>query len=113
LAMKAHSQPEMREAMAQAEAIMRSRRHLRPRAPDDFTLETADEMLDFWGKISRVLFVALPGLVAASLVVGGLDIMNFVLLGVALGTGVGILAGVYPASRAARLDPIAALRHET
>src|SRR5207247_2168843 len=33
VAMKARSQPEMRAALAQAEAIMRSRRHLRPREP--------------------------------------------------------------------------------
>src|SRR5207248_3106818 len=54
VAMKARTEPEMREALGQAEAIMRNRRHLRPRQADDFTLETADEVLDFWGKISRV-----------------------------------------------------------
>src|SRR5213596_621185 len=83
VAMKARSQAEMREALGQAEAIMRNRRHLRPRQPDDFTLETADEVLDFWGKISRVLFLALPGLVAISLVVGGIVIMNIMLMAVA------------------------------
>ena len=72
----------LREAQQEAEGIMRARRQLRPAQENDFILETADEAISFWDNISRILFMALPGLVAISLVVGGIVIMNIMLVSV-------------------------------
>lgn len=69
----------LREAQMEVEGIMRARRGLRPGEANDFSLETADEAISFWDNISRILFIALPGLVAISLVVGGIVIMNIML----------------------------------
>ncbi|MDH5803998.1 MAG: FtsX-like permease family protein, partial [Gemmatimonadota bacterium] len=181
LLVKAPDEPTMLAAMAETEAVMRKRRGLRPAQDNNFVLETSEALLDFWGKINQILAVALPGLVSISLVVGGIVIMNIMLmsvsertreigirkalgakrrdirrqflvesaalavlgatlgigtgLGVAwiveaispmpasispvsivlaliLGGGVGIGAGIYPAARAAKLDPVNAMRQE-
>ncbi len=77
------SVPLMREAMEEVTALMRARRGLRPGQDNNFHLETAEGALSEWEKISRILFLALPGLVAISLVVGGIVIMNIMLMAVA------------------------------
>ncbi len=73
----------MRQAEDEVTALMRARRGLRPSEDNNFHLETAEGALSAWDKISRVLFMALPGLVAISLVVGGIVIMNIMLMAVA------------------------------
>lgn len=171
----------VRPVQAEVEGLMRVRRRLRPSENNNFAAETADDSLSFWDTISTILFTALPALVGISLVVGGVVIMNIMLvsvmertreigvrkalgarrrdiltqvliesatlstvgaafgvatglmlasfvaavsplpaavspfwvtLGVLLGTGVGIGAGVYPAARASKLHPVDALRYE-
>ena len=75
--------PTMRAAEEEANALMRVRRGLRPAEPNNFHLETSEAALSEWEKISTILFMALPGLVAISLVVGGIVIMNIMLMAVA------------------------------
>ena len=73
---------DLRDLQREIEGIMRARRRLRPAEENNFSVETADETLSFWDRISQILFLALPGLVGISLVVGGIVIMNIMLVSV-------------------------------
>ena len=79
---QALEQADVRPLQREIEGIMRARRRLRPAQDNDFVVETAEDALAFWDDISRILFIALPGLVSISLVVGGVVIMNIMLVSV-------------------------------
>jgi len=67
-------------AMDDATVAMRIERRLRPREPDNFGMFTSDTFLDIYHTATNGIFAVLIGVVALSLVVGGIVIMNIMLM---------------------------------
>lgn len=178
---KTEEGPVFDNAQDEAKLVMRGRRHIAPSAEEDFFIGTKDSYISLWKSISSAFFAVFIMVSSISAVVGGIVIMNVMLvsvtertkeigirralgatqqdilkqfltesviqcivggaigivggflcatalrtftsfpasvqtwvavLGVVLSSGIGIFFGIYPATRAAKLDPVVALRSE-
>ena len=70
------------EAVSEITRILRSRHDLKPGQPNDFTVETQDQFLNFMNNVKTYATSALGGIVGISLLVGGIGIMNVMLVSV-------------------------------
>jgi putative ABC transport system permease protein len=67
-------------AQDDARVALRVRRRLEPSEPDNFGIVSSDSVLDIYNQATAGIFAVLVGIVALSLVVGGIVIMNIMLM---------------------------------
>ena len=79
---RAGSAAKIQDSVDEVRQIMRGRHHLAYAKPDDFAIETSDSFLSLWKDISSSFFAVMIAIASISLVVGGIVIMNIMLVSV-------------------------------
>ena len=79
---KAKSTEELERAEMQIKALLRQRHRIGPKEEDDFTVRNLTQMMQMAEEASRVMSLLLAAIASVSLLVGGIGIMNIMLVSV-------------------------------
>lgn len=82
ISVQAEDSAKMTESMDDVRGVLRARHHLRPRDDDDFGMLTAEGINNLWSDMTKKIFAVALFVVGISLVVGGVVIMNIMLVSV-------------------------------
>ena len=81
------SPEDVERGMQEARELLRRRRHLAPGAPDNFVVFASNQMLDIWNQSSSGISLLLIGVASLGLLIGGIGVMNIMLVSVTERTG--------------------------
>jgi len=82
ISIKAMNLDRMADCISQTRLAMRALRRLGPKKEDNFGIVIPENLLKLWQSISSLIFAVLVGIVSISLIVGGIVIMNIMLVSV-------------------------------
>ncbi|RMF70226.1 MAG: FtsX-like permease family protein [Calditrichaeota bacterium] len=82
IAVKAKDPELLPEAMDEVIGIMRVERGIPPGEPNDFEVLTKDSLMETWRNLTKIVFSAAVGICLISLLVGGIGVMNIMLVSV-------------------------------